>query len=231
MAIDPEFIKKLEEYLRFDKIEIPEESGRREIFVEDIPYDIFRLREQRLLSLVIDKSLSMHYNGHESAVKDTLKEVKKVIEKYIKAGFEYDKIIQISLNFFGSTLDIRPFGNIEQLDTTFEANEIKTRLYDAVVESCKNIIDQYDALETYFEVWGNMLIITDGEDNGSELCSNVKEVQTYLNELLARHIRYNVVALDGANTKLLEEVFKTTPIIVDSNQLIRILHFVSVRSL
>lgn len=132
------------------------------------------------------------------------------------------------MTFFGSTLDMRPFQYGEKIDISYEANETSTRLYDAVVESCKNMVAQYDALESHCTVKGVMLIFTDGEENSSEVYRRVEDVQNALDELTTREIRYLVAAFKGANVEQPAKDFKTEPIIIDDDhKLRRLMRFTS----
>ena len=126
-----------------DQIETAEETEQSERLDGNVSIYELRDSEQGLLSIVIDKSISMHYNGLDVGVKHGLKEIKRVVN-----GRKEVIYIQPAMTFFGSTLDMRPFQYGENIDISYEANETSTRLYDAVVESCKNMVAQYDYLKS-----------------------------------------------------------------------------------
>lgn len=226
--IDQDYIKDLDMYLNAEDGSEPEE----EITVQEgikgnVTADDIRDVEQALLYMVIDKSGSMYNNGLEDQVKKGLEDVKRVVN-----GSKEVKCIQTAMTFFGSTLDMRPFQYGECIDTSYEATENRTRLYDAVVESCKNMVSQYDTLEPTAKVKGVMLIFTDGEENGSEQYRDAKDVQTYLDELVKRKIPYLVAAFKGVDAEKLGREFKTEPIIIDDDhKLRRLMRFVSERAL
>ena len=224
MAVDPEYIRQLNDYLNSDdQVETSEETEHSEVLAGNVPIQEVRDTEQSLLSLVIDKSTSMVYNGLANGVRQGLVDVKRVVN-----GCKEVDCIQTAMTFFGSTLDMRPFQYGEKIDISYEANETSTRLYDAVVESCKNMVAQYDALESHCTVKGVMLIFTDGEENSSEVYRRVEDVQNALDELTTRKIRYLVAAFKGANVEQLAKDFKTEPIIIDDDhKLRRLMRFTS----
>ena len=164
--------RDMQELLKWDPnpdYEEEEETEEEEIVVsDDIPADNItsddvRATEQALLYLVIDKSGSMFNNGLEEAVRDSLKQLKDTVKKSI----ECDEV-QIALTFFGSSMDMRGFQYWENVDTSYEASEEYTRLYDAIVKSANNMLHQYETMEVDNLVKGAMLIITDGAENGSQ---------------------------------------------------------------
>ena len=217
MAIDPEYIRQLNDYLNNpDQIETAEETEQSERLDGNVSIYELRDSEQGLLSIVIDKSISMHYNGLDVGVKHGLKEIKRVVN-----GRKEVNYIQTAMTFFGSTLDMRPFQYGENIDISYEANETSTRLYDAVVESCKNMVAQYDYLKSLGTIKGVMLIFTDGEENGSEVYRRVEDVQNALNELTKREIRYIVAAFKEVNIEQLARDFKTKMIIIDDDYKLR----------
>ena len=217
MAIDTEYIRQLNDYLNNpDQIETAEETEQSERLDGNVSIYELRDSEQGLLSIVIDKSISMHYNGLDVGVKHGLKEIKRVVN-----GRKEVNYIQTAMTFFGSTLDMRPFQYGENIDISYEANETSTRLYDAVVESCKNMVAQYDYLKSLGTIKGVMLIFTDGEENGSEVYRRVEDVQNALNELTKREIRYIVAAFKEVNIEQLARDFKTKMIIIDDDYKLR----------
>ena len=229
-SIDQEYLNDLDMYLNGDDSSEPEEEIPFEEGLKgNVPVEEIRDTEQALLYLVIDKSTSMYYNGLENAIKQGLEDVKRVVN-----GSEEVKCIQTAMTFFGATLDMRPFQYGECIDTSYSANETKTRLYDAVVESCKNMISQYDKLKPTAKVKGTMLIFTDGGENGSEQYS-LSDVQHYLDELTSREdIVYIVAAFKGkeVNEEQLAKDFKTElKPIEDDHKLRRLMQFVSKRAM
>lgn len=226
--IDQEYIKDLDMYLNADDDSEPEEQITvQEGIKGNVSVNDIRDVEQALLYMVIDKSGSMYNNGLEEQVKKGLEDVKRVVN-----GSREVKCIQTAMTFFGSTLDMRPFQYGECIDTSYEASESKTRLYDAVVESCKNMISQYDTLQPTTKVKGVMLIFTDGGENGSEQYRSAKDVQNYLDELAKRDIPYLVASFKGVDNEQLGSDFKTEPIIIDDDHKLRkLMKFVSKRAM
>ena len=227
-TIDQDYIKDLDMYLNAkDDFEPEEDVEIQQGIKGNISVDDIRDSEQALLYMVIDKSGSMYNNGLEDAVRKGLDDVKRVVN-----GSKEVKCIQTAMTFFGSSLDMRPFQYGECIDTSYEANEASTGLYDAVVESCKNMISQYDTLKATAKVKGVMLIFTDGGENGSELYHDAKEVQKYLDELRKRDIPYLVASFKGVDGKQLARDFKTEPITIDDDhKLRRLMRFVSERAM
>lgn len=227
-TIDQDYIKDLDMYLNAGDDYEPEEDVEIQQGIKgNISVDDIRDSEQALLYMVIDKSGSMYNNGLEDAVRKGLEDVKRVVN-----GSKEVKCIQTAMTFFGSSLDMRPFQYGECIDTSYEANEASTRLYDAVVESCKNMISQYDTLKPTAKVKGVMLIFTDGGENGSELYHDAKEVQKYLDELRKRDIPYLVASFKGVDGNQLARDFKTEPITIDDDhKLRRLMRFVSERAM
>lgn len=203
-----DYIKEFEAYIYAENQVEPEE----EIIIPkgirgNVPIDDIRDANQVLLYLVIEMSI----NSLTTAVKHRLDAVRTIVNSP-----EGLMSIQITMTFFGSNLDMRPFQYGESANFTYEANELQTRLYDAIVESCKNMISQYDTLKPTTKVKGVMLIFTDGEDNSSECYYDVKDVQDYLDELRKRGINYLVASFEGVDMEHLASDFKTEPIIIDN---------------
>ncbi len=222
-SIDQDYINKFNMYLN------AEDNSEDEKVVEiqqgikgNIAFNEVRDAMQILLYLVIDKSYSM-YGDLEEKVRQGLENIKQVIN-----GSYEEKHIQIAITFFGSNLDMHPFQYVENIDTSCEVDGSATRLYDAVVESCKNMISQYDSLKPIIKVSGVMLIFTDGEDNGSEQYRKAKDVQTYLNELTERDIPYIVTAFGVADLNHIGRDFNTEPRSIDDVSKLRtLMRFVS----
>ena len=222
--VSQEYLNDLTKFLNNpDEIEEPEEAlivpggMAGNISVSDL-----RSSEQALLDLVVDKSGSMYNNGLEQGVIEGLKEVKRVV-----TVFKESKNIQTSMTFFGSTLDMRPFQYGENIDISYSADEPETRLYDAIVESCNNMVSQYDKLRGECVLKGVMLIFTDGQENGSKNYG-LEEARNGLAELEKRGIPYIVAAFQDADLSKLAEEFEVTPVeIKDEHQLRRLMGFVS----
>lgn len=226
--IDQNYLSDLEKYLNSDEdtMEPEEEVVVNNGLKGNITTDEIRSAEQALLYLVVDKSGSMYHYGLEKGVIDGLEEVKRTVN-----GAKESKCIQTAMTFFGSTLDMRPFKYGECIDTTYEANEGETRMYDAIVESCTNMTSQYDSLVSECKIKGVMLIFTDGGENGSKQY-NLKDVQNALKELKKREIVYLVAAFDGIDLSKLGNDLEAEPIpIKDEHQLRRLMKFVSQRSM
>lgn len=80
MAVDPEYIRQLNDYLNSDdQVETSEETEHSEVLAGNVPIQEVRDTEQSLLSLVIDKSTSMVYNGLANGVRQGLVDVKRVV--------------------------------------------------------------------------------------------------------------------------------------------------------
>lgn len=117
----------------------------------------------------------------------------------------------IATTFFGSELDIRPFQEGGFIDTSYSATDKRTRLYDAIVESCKNMLKQYDKLSCSARLNGVMLIFTDGGKDASEEY-DICDAKYFLNKLRARHITYLVISLGGKKIQQLCREFNTEPV-------------------
>ena len=161
-----------------------------------------------MLCLVIDNSGSMYNNGLEKAVVDGLELIKETVSKA-----EERKYIQTSITLFGYKVDMRPFKDGEHIDTSYEAKGYKTRLYGALVESCNNMICQYDYLEPKVKVKGTMFLFTDGEESGSEKY-DLQDVKQAIKELEARMIKFVVVAFEGVDSTKLANDFGVEPILI-----------------
>ena len=190
----------------------------------NVTADDTRDTKQALLYMVIDKSGSMYNNGLEEGVRAGLQEVKTAVNGAAEVNW-----IQTAITFFGSTLDMRPFQYGDCIDISYEANEPKTRLFDAVVESSKNMVSQYDKLKPIHKLKGTMMIYTDGEENGSEQYE-LKDVHKYLDELHKRGIIVLVAGFKEVDLAKLGRQFKTEPVeIKDSHQIRKYMKFVSNR--
>ena len=228
MANNDQYVNDLEKYLNSDEdILEPEEVIEAPKGLKgNITTDEIRDGEQALLYLVVDKSGSMYNNGLEKAVVAGLNDVKRTVN-----GSKESKCIQTAMTFFGSDLDMRPFKYGECIDVSYEANGSKTRMYDALVESCNNMISQYDILEPKVKVKGVMLLFTDGGENGSEKYS-VNDAKQAVKELKERNIRFLVAAFDGFDSTELAKALDIEPIsIKDDHQLRKLMQFVSKTSI
>ncbi len=185
--------------------------------------------KQALLYMVIDKSVSMRGNGLEDAVRQGLADVKRTVN-----GSKEVDYIQTAMTFFGSSVEMRPFQYGECIDISYEATDSSTRLYDAVIESCQNMVAQYDKFEPTTTVKGVMLVFTDGEENASQ--HSLKELQDTLSQMLGtnlkkderRDIRFLVATFKGVDVRQLAQEFNTEPIIIDDDhKLRRLMDFVS----
>ena len=185
--------------------------------------------KQALLYMVIDKSVSMRGNGLEDAVRQGLADVKRTVN-----GSKEVDYIQTAMTFFGSSVEMRPFQYGECIDISYEATDSSTRLYDAVIESCQNMVAQYDKFEPTTTVKGVILVFTDGEENASQ--HSLKELQDTLSQMLGtnlkkderRDIRFLVATFKGVDVRQLAQEFNTEPIIIDDDhKLRRLMDFVS----
>lgn len=216
-----EYIEELANYLNLQDNFESEESVIGEGLEGNVTVDEVRASEQCLLYLIIDQSFSIYNNGTEKDIKKGLRYFNDLITTK-----EHLKDVQTAISLFGSTLDMRPFQYGDKLNTSYEAKETKTRLYDAVIESCRNMLYQYSTLQPICKLKGAMFIFTDGEDNGSS--HTMEEVHYYLSELVKNNIVYLVVASQGADLKQLARDFETEPICIeDTYKLKKLLRFTS----
>ena len=221
--IEQEYINDFEKYLTTDEdtTEPQEEIVAKKGLRGNITYDEIRSVDQALLYLVVDKSSSMYHNGLEKGIVDGLNEVKKVVN-----GVKESKYIQTAMTFFGSTLDMRPFKYGECIDTSYEATESQSRMYDAIVESCSNMISQYDNLISECKIRGVMLILTDGHEVASEY--NLDDAKNALKELMKREIVCLITTFDGIGSlKLCNDLGIETVPIKDNHQLRILMKLVS----
>lgn len=226
--LDSDYLQRLEKFIN-DPATAPENRKNevpKELEGNVAPEDV-RANMQALLYMVIDKSISMRGNGLEEAVRQGLEDVKRTVNGSIEVD-----CIQTAMTFFGSTIEMRPFQYGERIDISYEANEPSTRLYDAVIKSCKNMVDQYDKLEPNAEMKGVMFIFTDGEENNSE--HNLKDLQSAIKNMVEkdektkRNIKLLVAGFEGADIERLAKEFETEPIIInDDHKLRRLMSFVS----
>ncbi|MBO6233422.1 MAG: hypothetical protein J6N78_05145 [Clostridia bacterium] len=220
-----EYIDNLNRYLDAD---IDDDYESDEDFITEDGIDgnvkIEDIRDVRktLLYLVIDQSVSMRHYGLEDAVRRSLADVKNLIDRsYEKKG------MMTATTFFGSELDIRPFQEGECIDISYVSTDKRTRLYDAIVESCKNMINQYDKLKYSATVGGVMLIFTDGGIDKSENY-DICDARYYLNKLRNRDITYLLISLGGKKIQQLCRELNTEPVSTeDCHQLRRRMMFVS----
>lgn len=183
--------------------------------------------EMYLLCFAIDKSGSMYNYGLEKAVINELKDVKRVVN-----NSQESKYIQTAMTFFDSNLEIRPFKYGVHIDTSYEAKGYKSRLYDAIVESCNIMIDEYDKYYSQgFSVRGTMFLLTDGEECGSEKYE-LQDVRQAIEEFKVRNLRFIVPAFDGVDSTKLAKELEIEPIqIKDDHQLRKLMKFVTPRTM
>ena len=230
--LDPDYLQRLEKFIN-DPATAPENRVKevpKELEGNVAPEDI-KANKQALLYMVIDKSISMCSNGLEEAVRQGLMDVKRTVN-----GAEEVDYIQTAMTFFGSTLEMRPFQYGECIDTSYEANELSTCLYDAVIESCQNMVTQYDKLkDVTTAVKGVMFIFTDGEENSSK--HDFKDLKSAISNMLCkgqndakpkRNIKFFVAAFEGADIEQLAKEFNTEPIVINNDHKLReLMNFVS----
>ena len=168
VKIDQNYLDDLvdwEKYLNNDEIE-PEEIGY--TLIDDVRNEDLRNSEEILISIVIviDKSYPM--NGSDELVKC----IEKAIES-INYVFNMDLTQSRNLNavvaitYFGSEIELEAFKYTKHIEVNCVANQVKSRIYDAVYESCMHMIGQYEHLSKVAKIYGYMFIFSDGEDNGS----------------------------------------------------------------
>ncbi len=225
--IDSNYLKDLDNFLKDDEEVEPEE----ELTVDDglegnIAKEDVRSTEQSLLYLLVDKSGSMYNNGLEEGVIEGLKEIKDVVN----GSVESRDGIQTAMTFFGTSLDMRPFQYGERIDISYRAEDAETHLYDAIVESSKNMVSQYDKLESENKVKGVMLIITDGGENGSQNYTE-KDVSKALEELEKRDIPVLLGCFAKADLTAFANKFSYMQKVTfeDGHKLRRMMRFVSLR--
>lgn len=227
MAINEDYLKNLDAILNADDEESTEDIVSSDIVEGNITSNDVRSTKQALLYLVVDKSGSMYNNGLEKGVIEGLKEIKAVVN-----CVEERKNIQTAMTFFGSTLDMRPFQYGENIDISYEADEEHTRLHDAIVKSANNMIYQYDEIGELNLVKGVMLIITDGEENGSEEYQE-KDVSEALKRLKERDIPVLMASFEKADVSKFSEKFGYVKCVKFKNehQLRKMMKFVTDHSL
>ena len=235
--LDPEYLRALDELLEEEGneddfveepedeiIEEPEDKDVTEVKKRNLTVSDVRSNTQALLYIVVDRSASMYNNGLEEGVINGLKEIKDLVN-YTEEGDN----IQIAMTFFGSTVEMRPFVYGNSIDTTYKATEQHTRLYDAIIKSATNMIEQYDQIEPEVTTTkGVMLIITDGYENGSTDYSE-SDVSAVLAELQEREIPVILAAFDGVDLSGFSNKFEyiVTRTFKNERQLRRLMEFTS----
>ena len=158
-----ELQKKLEKYFDNSIIndEIDTDNGESNGKLKELMIcDGLRTDYVKLLNLVIDKSYSMHTNGLEKEVEEKL----TIINDLLQSNWWQAKNIQISETLFCSTLEIYPYEYKDNINISYKAIESKTRLYDAIVESSRNIINRYNVIRAIGKCEGYILVLSDCED-------------------------------------------------------------------
>lgn len=194
---------------------------------EDIKLDELGSSKQTLISIVVDKSYPLNgNNGLEKCIKKTIEIINGVFNMPLKQAQNLNA--QVSITYFGEDVKLQPFRPTKHIEVDCVPNQIKSRIYDAIYESCMHIIGQYNYLNMDCWVKGYMFIFTDGEDNGSK--HSIQEMNEALYEMKKVEIPYILVEYEGINHKHIMNIFNTKPIAVEKlSEVCRIFGFVSER--
>lgn len=217
-------IINLEKYLNSngDILESEEEIEIPKGLKGNITIDEIREIEQTLLYFVLNKSNSVYSHGLKRTIVEGLNDAKRTV-----SSFRESKYIQTAMTFFGTYLDMRPFKYGENINTSYEVKGSKVRMYDAIVESCNNMISQYEKINYEYKVNGVMLLFTDGEEYGSKK-HTVEDARNSIREIRERNIRFILAAYNGVDLPKLAEDLEVDPIPINNcNQLKKLMEFVS----
>ena len=178
-----------------------------------------------LISLIIDCSDSMQNEWTSLNVKHGLENVKYVLE-CSKEAFG----MKTSITLFGSKLDVRPFKYGIDIDVRDYIEKQKgTRLYDAIVESCVNMMKECESLEYEYNFKGHIIIFTDGESDNSENY-NLNDAKNIIHELKKKGICFYVADIKNLGLQGLTEDLGCEIIPVnDLNEMRRYMKFVGIR--
>lgn len=179
-----------------------------------------------LITLIIDCSDSMQNGWTPLNVKHGLENVKYVLE-CSKEAFG----MMTSITLFGSKLDVRPFKYGIDIDIRNYIEKQKgTRLYDAIVESCVNMMKECESLEYEYNFKGHIIIFTDGESDNSENY-NLNDAKNIIHELGKKDICFYVADIKNLRLQELAEDLGCGIIPVnDLNEMRRCMKFVGIRT-
>lgn len=196
------FIKK---YLKVDELE----GSNSYTFDEDMKDRELKSSVQTLISIVIDKSYPLNGNNElKECVKRTIEKINEVFNMPLKQSRNLNE--QVAITYFGSEVELQPFRPAKHIEVNCAPNQTKSRIYDAIYESCMHMIGQYNYLVSVgCDIKGYMFIFTDGEDNGSK--HSLKEMQDALYELRNIKTTYILPKCEGVNSEHLSNIFGAIP--------------------
>lgn len=168
-------------------------------------------KEQDLVYFVIDQSIYMYLCELEEGVSGGLIDVKQLL-----CAMDKEKSIQVAITLFGSTIEKRPFRYGRELNVNYEAYEYENRLYDALIESCDNMIYQYDQMKKVSKPIGVMLLLTSKGDTSSRI-QDTGEVRKRLDALEERGISFLVAGFDPNGLSVLAQELDVKPISIQDN--------------
>ena len=166
-------------------------------------------------------------NGLEKCIKKTIEMINEVFNMPLKQARNLNA--QVAITCFGSEIELQPFRPTNHIEVNCVPNQVKSRIYDAIYESCMHMIGQYNYLiDVGCFVKGYMFVFTDGEDNGSKY--SIQEMHEALRELKKVEIPYILVECEGINPEHIMNVFATNPVTFENpSEVCRLFHFVSER--
>lgn len=204
------FQKYLDESVDFEN-KVQEENGY--TLDDDVRIEELSSPEQILISIVIDKSYPINGNdGLEKCIEKAIESINHVFNTYSKQSLNLNA--EVAITYFGSEIELQAFKLTKHIEVNHVANQTKSRIYDAVYESCMHMIGQYNYISQEFKVKGYMFIFSDGEDNGST--HTLQEMHKVILELRKRDIRCVPAEYNGADLKHLTNIFKSEPSLLEN---------------
>lgn len=222
--IEQNYLDDLEKYLNTDEIE-QEEIGY--TLIDDVKDEDLRNFEEILISIVVDKSYPMNGSDElEKCIEKAIESINYVFNMDLTQSRNLNAVVAIT--YFGSEIELEAFKYAKHIEVNCVANQVKSRIYDAVYESCMHMIGQYEHLSKVAKIYGYMFIFSDGEDNGST--NTLQEMQQAIFELRKRDIRCVPIEYNGANLKHMTNIFKSEPLPLENpHQVMQMFEFVSER--
>ncbi len=222
------YLQELEE--KFMSGELDEEEEKFYTLDEDLKFEELNSSIQTLISIVVDKSYPLNgNNGLEKCIEKTIGMINDVLNMPSKQARNLNA--QVAITYFGSDLELQPFRPTKNIEVNCVPNQVKSRIYDAIYESCMHMIGQYNYfVDKGVSVKGYMFIFTDGEDNGSK--RTLQEMRDALRELRKKNMLYILAGCEGINSNHLESVFGAEPLVFERLSQIScgVFKFVSERS-
>lgn len=168
-------------------------------------------KEQDLIYFVIDQSIYMYLCELEEGVSSGLIDIKQLL-----CAMDKEKYIQVAITLFGSTIEKRPFRYGRQLNVNYESYEYEIRLYDALLESCDNMIYQYDQMKKVSKPIGVMLLLTSKGDTASQI-QDTGEIRKRLDALAERGISFLIAGFDPNGLSMIAQELGVKPISIQDN--------------